>query len=104
MIKLIQLFKEVTDLQVSIDTSTKYRGRKMKALEQKFEKERNENINYFESNEAKNKDLKDKLGTLEDTSQRDNLGFVGIAEHDNESWSVTEEHLKDFLYGWMYKE
>ena len=58
----------------------------MKALEQKFEKERNENINYFESNEAENKDLKDKLGTLEDTSQ-----------HENESWSVTEEHLKDLL-------
>ena len=86
MIKLIQLFKEVTDFQVSIDTSTKSRGRNMKALGQKFEKERNENINYFESNEAKNNNLKDKLGTLEDTSQ-----------HENESWSVTEEHLKDLL-------
>lgn len=86
MIKLIQLFKEVTDFQVSIDTSTKSRGRNMKALGQKFEKERNENINYFESNEAENKGLKDKLGTLEDTSQ-----------HENESWSVTEEHLKDLL-------
>ena len=49
----------------------------MEALEQQFEKERKESINYFKSIEAENNDLKDKLWDLEDRSRRDNLRFDG---------------------------
>ena len=45
----------------------------MEALEQQFEKERKESINYVKSFEAENKDLKDKLRDLEDRSRRDNF-------------------------------
>lgn len=59
--KLIQLSKDVTDVQVSIDASQQILEEKVEALEQQFEKERKESINYFKSIEAENNDLKDKL-------------------------------------------
>ena len=40
----------------------------MAALEQKFEKERKESINYLKSIDAENKDLSSKLRDLEDRS------------------------------------
>ena len=75
--KLIQLSKDVTDVQVSIDASQQILEEKVEALEQQFEKERKESINYFKSIEAENNDLKDKLWDLEDRSRRDNLRFDG---------------------------
>ena len=59
--KLIQLSKDVTDVQVSIDASQQILEEKVEVLEQQFEKERKESINYFKSIEAENNDLKDKL-------------------------------------------
>ena len=59
--KLIQLSKDVTDVQVSIDASQQILEEKVKALEQQFENERKESIDYFKSIEAENNDLKDKL-------------------------------------------
>ena len=59
--KLIQLSKDVTDVQVSIDASQQILEEKVEALEQQFENERKESINYFKSTEAENNDLKDKL-------------------------------------------
>ena len=59
--KLIQLSKDVTDVQVSIDASQQILEEKVEALEQQFENERKESINYFKSIEAENNDLKDKL-------------------------------------------
>ena len=59
--KLIQLSKDVTDVQVSIDASQQLLEEKVEALEQQFENERKESINYFKSIEAENNDLKDKL-------------------------------------------
>ena len=59
--KLRQLSKDVADVQVSIDASQQILEEKVEALEQQFEKERKESINYFKSIEAENNDLKDKL-------------------------------------------
>ena len=56
----------------------------MKALQQKSEEERKQNISY-ESVETENINLKDKLRDLERRSQRDNLRFDGIAKYENES-------------------
>ena len=75
--KLIQLSKDVTDVQVSIDASQQILEEKVEVLEQQFEKERKESINYFKSIEAENNDLKDKLWDLKDRSRRDNLRFDG---------------------------
>ena len=69
----------------------------MKALQQKSEEERKQNISY-ESVETENINLKDKLRDLERRSQQDNLRFDGIAKYENESWCDTEENLKDLLY------
>ena len=96
--KLFQLSKEFTCVQVSIDTSQQNLEGKMKMLGEKFEKERKENINYFKSIEAEDKDLKDKLRDLVNRSKQDNMRFDSIVECENESWSNTEENLKDFLY------
>ena len=41
----------------------------MKALEQKFEKQRKENVRCFKNIEAENKCLNDKLRDLENKSQ-----------------------------------
>lgn len=41
----------------------------MEALEQQFQKQRKQSINYVKSIEAENKDLKDKLRDLEDRSR-----------------------------------
>lgn len=62
----------------------------MEALEQQFQKQRKQSINYVKSIEAENKDLKDKLRDLEDKSQRDSLHFDGLTEHENESQSHNE--------------
>ena len=70
---------------------------KMKALQQKSEEERKQNISY-ESVETENINLKDKLRDLERRSQQDNLRFDGIAKYENESWCDAEENLKDLLY------
>ena len=75
--KLIQLSKDVTDVQVGIDASQQLLEEKVEALEQQFENERKESINYFKSIEAENNDLKDKLWDFEDRSRRDNLRFDG---------------------------
>ena len=96
--KLFQLSKEFTCVQVSIDTSQQNLEGKMKMLGEKFEKERKENINYFKSIEAEDKGLKDKLQDLVNRSKQDNMRFDSIVECENESWSNTEENLKDFLY------
>lgn len=40
----------------------------MEALEQQFQKQRKQSINYVKSIEAENKDLKDKLRDLKDRS------------------------------------
>ena len=57
----------------------------MKALQQKSEEERKENISYIKSNETENMNPQDKLRDLERRSQGDNLRFDGIAEYENES-------------------
>ena len=75
--KLIQLSKDVTDVQVSTDASQQIVEEKVEALEQQLEKERKESINYFKCIEAENNDLNDKLWDLEDRSRRDNLRFDG---------------------------
>ena len=80
--KLIQLSKEVTNFQISIDISQQIVEAKMKALEQNFEKERKESIDCFKSIEVENKDLKHKLRDLEDSSRRDSLRFDGIREYE----------------------
>ena len=57
----------------------------MKALQQKSEEERKENISYIKSNETENMNPQDKLRDLERRPQGDNLRFDGIAEYENES-------------------
>ena len=57
----------------------------MKALQQKSEEERKENIIYIKSNETENINPKNKLRDPERRSQRDNLRFDGITEYENES-------------------
>ena len=54
----------------------------MKALEQKFKKERKENVRYFKSIEAENNDLKGKLWDFRNRSQQDNLRFDGMVEYE----------------------
>ena len=40
-------------------------------------------------------EAKDKLKELQDRSKRENLRFDGIAEYENESWTETEDVVKD---------
>ena len=47
--------------------------KKMKAWEQKFKKERKENIRYFKNIEAENNDLKGKLWDLRNRSRQGNV-------------------------------
>ena len=54
----------------------------MKALEQKFKKERKENVRYFKSIEAENNDLKGKLWDFRNRSRQDNLRFDGMVEYE----------------------
>ena len=70
----------------------------MKALEQNFEKEREENVCYFKSINTENKDLNSKLWDFKNRSRQDNLRFDGMDEYENESWADNEENVEDFLY------
>ena len=56
----------------------------MKALEQKFKKERKENVRYFKSIEAENNDLKGKLWDFRNRSQQDNLRVDGMVEYETD--------------------
>ena len=51
----------------------------MKAWEQKFKKERKENVRYFKNIEAENNDLKGKLWDLRNRSRQGNLRFHGMS-------------------------
>ena len=70
----------------------------MKALEQNFEKEREENVRYFKSIKTENKDLNSKLWDFKNRSRQDHLRFDGMGEYENESWADNEENVEDFLY------
>ena len=56
----------------------------MKALEQKFQEERKENIHYFKSMEAENNDLKGKLWDFKNRLWQNNLRFDGMIECEND--------------------
>ena len=56
----------------------------MKAWEQKFKKERKENVRYFKNIEAENNDLKGKLWDLRNRSWQGNLCFDGMVEYGDD--------------------
>ena len=56
----------------------------MKALEQKFQNERKENVRFFKSTEAENNDLKSKLWDFKKRSRQDYLHFDGMVEYEND--------------------
>ena len=56
----------------------------MKAWEQKFKKERKENVHYLKNIEAENNDLKGKLWDLRNRSRQGNLCFDGIVEYGDD--------------------
>ena len=56
----------------------------MKALEQKFKKERKENIRYFRNIEAESNDLKGKLWDFRNRSRQGNLRFDGMVEYETD--------------------
>ena len=77
----------------------------MKALEQNFEREREENVRCFKSIKTENKDLNRKLWDFKNRSRQDNLRFDGMDEYENESWADNEENVgTSFIKGWTYKE
>ena len=96
--KLIKLANDVSDVQLSIEASQEIIEEKIKKIEERNEKENQKHIRHFAKIEDENKKLKEKLRDLEDRSRRDNLRFDEINESENESWSDTEEVLKDFLF------
>ena len=55
---------------------------KVKALEQKFQKETKENVRYFREIETDYKDLSGKLWDFKNRSRQDNLRFDGMAEYE----------------------
>ena len=55
---------------------------KVKALEQKFQKETKENVRYFRGIETDYKDLTGKLWDFKNRSRQDNLRFDGMAEYE----------------------
>ena len=55
---------------------------KVKALEQKFQKETKENVRYFRGIETYYKDLSGKLWDFKNRSRQDNLRFDGMAEYE----------------------
>ena len=69
----------------------------MKALEQKFKKERKENVHYFKSIEAENNDLKGKLWHFRNRSRQGSLRFDGMVEYEDDQRTDTEENVKDYL-------
>ena len=56
----------------------------MKALEQKFKKEKKENVRYFKSIEAGNNDLKGKLWDFRNRSRQDILRFDGMIKYETD--------------------
>lgn len=42
-------------------------------------------------------DLKEKMNDMENRNRRNNVRVVGLAEHEKESWSDTEEKVKELI-------
>ena len=82
----------------SIEASQEMIEENIKNIEERIDKEKQNNIVHYEKIEDENKRLKDKLRDLEDRSRRDNLRFGWVRDFENESWNDREEVLKDFLF------
>ena len=75
----------------------------MKAWEQKFKKERKENVRYFKNIEAENNDLKGKLWDLRNRSRQGNLHFDG-ASMKMISGLIQKKMWRSSFVGWTCKE
>ena len=80
---------------MSIDTSQQILEENLKEVKQKFEKREKRTLNNSKVLKLKTKTFKKYF---EERSRGGNLHFDSIAEHENELWSDTEEHLKYVLY------
>ena len=69
----------------SIEASQEMIEENIKNIEERIDKEKQNNIVHYEKIEDENKRLKDKLRDLEDWSRRDNLRFDRVKEYENES-------------------
>ena len=96
--KLIKLANDVSEAQLSIEASRETIEEKIKKIEERIHKEKQKNKGHYDKIEDENETLKDKLPDLEDRLLGDNLCLDVVREYENESWSDTEEVLKDFLF------
>ena len=101
--KLIKLANGISDVQLINEASHEMMDEKIKKIEERISKEKQRIVEHHEKIEDENKRLKDKLPDLKDRSHRNNLQSDWVREYENESWSDTEEVLKDFLLNiWAY--
>ena len=93
MKKLINLRNEVSEVQLSVDASHKMMEEKLVKPEERFQKEKKENIGILKLIEIEFGNIKKKLPDLEDRSRRENLHFDDITECENEWWIKNTNHI-----------
>ena len=82
--KLINLPNDVSEVQLSIDESHEMIEEKVIKPEERFEKEKKENIENLKLIETEIGHIKKKLPDLEDRSRRGNLHLDSITKCKNE--------------------
>ena len=82
--KLINLPNDVSEVQFSIDASREMMEEKLTKPEERFQKEKKENIENLKLIETEIGNIKKKLPDLEDRSRYGNLCLNGITECKNE--------------------
>lgn len=82
--KLINLPNDVSEVQLSIDASYEMMEEKLTKPEERFQKEKKENIENSKLIETEIGNIKKKLPDLEDRSRHGNLHLNGITECKNE--------------------
>ena len=95
--QLNNIIIETDDLKLSIETSQNITDDKLQDTENSIDKIKETSKREIEKLKKDNDDVNNKLRILEDRSRRDNLRFDGIEEWEEESWSDTEQNLKDTL-------
>ena len=95
--RLNNIMKETDDLKLSIETYQNITDDKLKDTENSIDKIKETFKREIEKLKKDNDDNNNKLRILEDRSRRDNLRFDGIEEWEEESWTDTEQNLKDTL-------
>ena len=95
--RLNNIMKETDDLKLNIETYQNITDNKLKNTENSIDKIKETYKREIEKLKKDNDDNNNKVIILEDRSRQDNLHFDGIEGWEEESWSDTEQNLKDTL-------